>query len=120
MCRPCRSAYKRAHYLANKQRYVDQARARKHVLRVVRTDYLLAYFKRHPSADCGETDPVVLDFDHLDPAGKSFNIGSSLSYRNWERILGEIKKCEVVCANCHRRRTAIRRGSVRVLLKGSD
>lgn len=120
MCRPCRSAYKRAHYLANKQRYVDQARARKHVLRLERTDYLLAYFKSHPCTDCGETDPVVLEFDHLDPEGKSFTIGSALPYRNWERILEEIGKCEVVCANCHRRRTAVRRGTVRVLLMDSE
>jgi hypothetical protein len=116
MCRPCRSAYHREHYLANKQRYIDQARARKQALRLERTTYLLGYFSSHPCADCGESDPIVLEFDHLDPKAKSFDIGQSLSYRNWQSILVEIEKCEVVCANCHRRRTALRRGALRALL----
>jgi hypothetical protein len=116
MCRACRSAYKREHYLANQQRYVDQARARKQALRLKRTKYLLAYFAIHPCADCGENDPVVLEFDHLDGESKSFDIGHSLPYRNWRSIVDEIEKCEVVCANCHRRRTANRNGTLRAIL----
>jgi hypothetical protein len=116
MCRPCRSAYHREHYLANRQRYIDQARDRKQALRLERTAYLLEYFTTHPCTDCGEADPVVLEFDHLDSELKSFDIGQSLSYRNWPSILEEIEKCEVVCANCHRRRTALRRGALRALL----
>ena len=72
------------------------------------------YFAIHPCADCGERDPLVLEFDHL--RDKRFNIGSALPYRNWETILAEIEKCEVVCANCHRRRTAHRMGSVRSIV----
>jgi hypothetical protein len=90
MCRSCRSAYHREHYLANKERYVAQARARKDVLRRERTVYLLEYFTRHPCIDCGEADPVVLEFDHLDAETKSFDIGRSLPYRNWQAILDEI------------------------------
>jgi hypothetical protein len=80
----------------------------------VRTRYLIEYFRNHPCNDCGETDPVVLEFDHLND--KSFDIGQALPYRNWQSILDEIGKCEVVCANCHRRRTAQRKGSVREML----
>ncbi len=113
-CRPCRSTYKREHYLANKQRYVDQAAASQRRLRLERMRYLLEHFAKYPCRDCGETDPVVLEFDHLDPNEKAFNISSAISYRNWQTILGEIAKCEVVCANCHRRRTY--KGSVRARL----
>lgn len=81
-----------------------------------RTDALLAYFEAHPCRDCGETDPVVLEFDHL--RDKQFNIGGQLAYFRWERILDEIQKCDVVCANCHRRRTARRQGSIRAVLSG--
>jgi hypothetical protein len=116
MCRPCRSAYHREHYLANKQRYVDQARTRKQALRRERTTYLLGYFALHPCTDCGEDDPVVLEFDHLGADTKCFDIGQALSYRKWQSILDEIEKCEVVCANCHRRRTARRRGALRTVL----
>jgi hypothetical protein len=54
---------------------------------------------------------MVLEFDHL--GDKLFTIGANLRDRNWQSLLDEIAKCEVVCANCHRRRTALRRGSVR-------
>ena len=114
MCRPCRAAYKQEHYKANKQRYIDQAAASKRKLRLERTMFLLEFFKEHPCTDCGEQDPVVLEFDHL--RDKSFDIGQALSYRNWQSILDEIAKCEVVCANCHRRRTAQRRRVIRAVL----
>jgi hypothetical protein len=113
-CRPCRSAYGREHYQANRQRYIDQAGKVKRRLTRERTLYLLEFFKTHPCVDCGERDPVVLEFDHL--RDKSFAIGPSLSRRGWQDILDEMKKCEVVCANCHRRRTAKRRGSLRAVL----
>jgi hypothetical protein len=61
-----------------------------------------------------ERDPVVLEFDHL--RDKSFNIGSKLVHCSWEKVLAEIAKCEVVCANCHRRRTSARKGAVRARL----
>ena len=114
LCRRCRSQYKREHYEANRQRYIDQARERKQALARERTTYLIAYFVSHPCVDCGETDPVVLEFDHL--RDKLFDIGQSLPYRNWQTVLDEIAKCDVVCANCHLRRTAKRRGSLRTLL----
>jgi hypothetical protein len=80
--------------------------------------YLLDYFSSHPCCDCGETDPMVLEFDHLDAEAKAFDICHCLPYRNWQSILDEIDKCEVVCANCHRRRTARRGGTIRALLEG--
>ena len=113
-CRPCHAAYHREHYLANKERYVAQAAAQNQALRLERTRYLIEYFKTHPCVDCGETDAVVLEFDHL--RDKSFDIAAKLVSYRWQRILDEIAKCEVVCANCHRRRTAERRGALRVIL----
>jgi hypothetical protein len=117
-CRPCRSEYGRAHYLANRQRYIDQARAVRQRLALKRTRYLIDYFRTHPCVDCGEADPVVLEFDHL--RDKRFAISARLHGRNWQTILDEIEKCEVVCANCHRRRTANRRGALRAVLTGLE
>jgi uncharacterized protein YbaR (Trm112 family) len=69
--------------------------------------YLLA----HPCQDCGEKDPVVLEFDHVS-GEKSSAITDMVrggAYR-WDTIAAEIEKCVVRCANCHRRRTAIQLG----------
>lgn len=48
--------------------------------------------------------PHILDFDHI--KDKSFGISRAIQQgRNLESIIKEIKKCEIVCANCHRHRT---------------
>lgn len=108
MCKACRKAYHREHYLAKRQRYVDQAAARNKALYVERTKFLIEYFSTHPCVDCGEADPVVLEFDHL--RDKEFDVCAGLPYRNWQSILDEIAKCDVVCRNCHRRRESRRMG----------
>jgi DNA-binding NarL/FixJ family response regulator len=57
--------------------------------------------------DCGETNHIVLDFDHLH--NKKYNISRMIHDGfSWKAIAKEIEKCEVVCANCHRIRTHIR------------
>lgn len=66
---------------------------------------LIDYLKTHPCVDCDETDPIVLEFDHIDPSTKRSKIANVLGSWNWDTILSEIAKCEVRCANCHRRRT---------------
>ena len=56
--------------------------------------------------DCGESDPIVLDFDHRDPNEKTRSIAKFLSGHNsWKSILTEINKCDIRCANCHRRKS---------------
>jgi hypothetical protein len=113
-CRPCHTAYHREHYLANRRKYIDMAKKRTRAIAQERYTYLIEYFRDHPCTDCGETDPVVLEFDHI--GEKRFNIGTAIRDRSWESILAEIAKCGVVCANCHRRRTALRAGSLRSVL----
>jgi hypothetical protein len=88
---------------------------RRPAIRAIRaTAHLLAFFREHPCSDCGESDPLVLEFDHL--ADKSFGIAQGLRDRSWQAILDEIAKCDVVCANCHRRRTARRGGFARAVV----
>ncbi|HUP68642.1 MAG TPA: hypothetical protein VM142_02390 [Acidimicrobiales bacterium] len=110
-CRPCRSDYKREHYQTNKARYIEAAARRGNRVAGERTRWLIEFFRSHPCVDCGEADPVVLEFDHL--RDKSFTIARSFRYLKWSTIQNEIAKCDVVCANCHRRRTAARGGFLR-------
>lgn len=66
---------------------------------------LAAYLRQHPCVDCGESDIVVLDFDHIGP--KRASISTMLADgRSWASIQREIAQCVVRCANCHRVKTA--------------
>lgn len=113
-CRACRADYKRQHYAAHRERYVANAVRRKRTTAAERASLLVAFFRDRPCADCGESDPLVLEFDHL--AHKSFNIAKGIRDHSWQSVLDEISKCEVVCANCHRRRTALRGGFARAVV----
>ena len=113
-CRPCRADYKHAHYADNRDRYIANAGERKKRVALERAAHLLAFFVLHPCSDCGEADPLVLEFDHL--GDKLFNVSAGIRDRSWPSALDEIDKCEVVCANCHRRRTALRGGFVRAVV----
>lgn len=69
------------------------------------------YFHTHPCVDCGETDPFVLEFDHVDRKSKIEAVSTLVSrHFSWKMILSEIEKCEIRCANCHKRKTAKQMG----------
>lgn len=56
--------------------------------------------------DCGESDPIVLEFDHVDREDKALNVSAMIrSGYGLDRIKKEVEKCLVRCCNCHRRRT---------------
>lgn len=67
--------------------------------------FVFEYLLEHPCVDCGETDPVILTFDHQ--RDKKINISNAVQNRyGLEKLKNEISKCEVRCANCHMRKTA--------------
>jgi hypothetical protein len=62
--------------------------------------------KEKPCADCGASHSFfVMDFDHRDPSTKEFTISGVQTRLAWDKLVAEIAKCDVVCANCHRLRT---------------
>ena len=102
--------YQKKHYQNNKETYRIKNAARKQRNR----EYVANYLRSHPCVDCGESDIIVLEFDHIDPSTKNGMVSDA--YKNgWsiKRINKEIAKCDVVCANCHKRRTAKQRNSYR-------
>lgn len=77
-------------------------RQRRDKIQVLLFNYLL----QHPCVDCGESNPIVLEFDHI-RGPKEFAITRAASIQaSQKRILAEIEKCVVRCANCHRVQTA--------------
>jgi hypothetical protein len=105
-CRLCHAVYRRGHYLRNRADYVRREVARIRRYRNENRVALLEYLTAHPCVDCGEPDPVVLQFDHRDRGSKVGYIAHLLVRKPWSTVLREIEKCDVVCANCHRLRTA--------------
>jgi len=105
MCKACKKTYNAAYYQSTKPVH-NPGRATRNRQESQRVRRLLtAYLQEHPCVDCGESDIVVLQFDHL--GDKEANVSQMVKSRySWARILREIKKCEVVCANDHARRTA--------------
>ena len=70
--------------------------------RKARLRAIVAVAKRDGCKYCDECAPCCLDFHHV--AGKDFTIGA-INRRGWavERLEREIRKCTVVCSNCHRK-----------------
>ena len=68
-----------------------------------------SYKENVACTDCKIVYPYyVLDFDHVGN-DKVENISKMARWYPLEEIVNEIKKCEIVCANCHRQRTYNRR-----------
>jgi hypothetical protein len=114
-CRECNKAYHYSHL----DRHMAQIRQRSARQRVENKRLLRQYLLEHPCVDCGEVDPLVLEFDHL--RDKAENVSRLVGAgHSWRRVVAEIAKCDVVCANCHRRRTFTRLGSWRIFGFGED
>lgn len=85
-----------------------------------RRQFVFEYKKAHPCVDCGESDPVVLDFDHVTGV-KVMSIARLLGNKHTiESLLEEIAKCEMRCANCHRRKTVKQFGHYRYISSAAN
>lgn len=75
-------------------------------------DFIWEYKKQHACVDCGIADPRVLQFDHL--RDKLYNIADMPRLRvTLQKIIDEIAKCVIRCANCHQIKTFERAGIIR-------
>lgn len=105
-CRPCQRAQAKSRYAANSESERIRLR-RSNKARRAQICSLVQDAKRRPCQDCKVTyPPCVMDFDHV-TGSKKFNV-SQHAGQSLRAVLAEMAKCEVVCANCHRLRTARR------------
>ncbi len=119
MCKDCKKSYNASYYVDTKDRHNPARAARRNQLRSEAAEHVYKYLRSHPCVDCGEADIVVLDFDHRGEKVAEINAMIHAG-RAWPLILAEIQKCEVVCANDHRRRTAKTFGWRRATLASSS
>lgn len=114
-CKECSRKYVREHYKNNTRYYIDKAHRRNIEVKEKSLKYIGNNFKTHPCVDCGETDILVLEFDHRLRSDKFREISRLIKSRGtFKKVVDEITKCEVRCANCHRRKTAIESNSWRL------
>ena len=108
ICMECSNARSRRYYAEKGEVHRDNVRRINTTQREALREKMLEYLESHPCQDCGNTDVRVLEFDHRDPSDKADDVSALMRKRiSWALILNEISKCDVVCANCHRIRTAV-------------
>lgn len=111
LCRECSRAASQMHYQAAAAVYKARAAINRIRYRARNRENLRALLKAAKCADCGISEFAVLEFDHRDPTTKFHEVSDlARGVGSWKTVLAEIVKCDVVCANCHRRRTAARAG----------
>jgi hypothetical protein len=95
-------AYNREYYRQNRELLLKKQKEknRRHLEKIGR--WLNEYKKGLSCSRCSESHPATLQFHHRDPKDKEFSIGTYRHGRfSRERLLKEIAKCDVICANCH-------------------
>lgn len=100
ICKECWKEIRKKSYNKNKKTTLDRNKRNKKKSRVWYNE-----FKSNLKCNrCPENHPACLEFHHVDPTKKEFTIsiliGTTYSIK---KIIKEIEKCEILCANCHRK-----------------
>ena len=100
-----RKEYKRKwnknYYLAHRQQEISRKNNRRNELK----EWFDDYKKTLRCKKCGENNSCCLEFHHLNRTEKLFGVSELIQRRicSKKKILAEIEKCIVLCANCHRK-----------------
>jgi hypothetical protein len=110
VCKECVAKRSNQWYQDNKKWHIQNVQEHRIADRKRARKFISEYLSTHPCVDCGEKDPVVLEFDHVRGTKRKdiatlIRNGATIS-----RLQEEISLCEVRCSNCHRRKTAKERG----------
>ena len=97
VCKECQKVYKKTYYHENKESHIK--RNEKTLKKI--DSYILDYKLQHPCILCGENAPECLDFHHI--KNKVAEVGKLRKKGSFSKVVEEIKKCVVLCANCHRK-----------------
>lgn len=105
ICKECKRIYDNE-YHKNRS---DESKLRKYSLqqqrRILIRNWILLFLEDKSCIECGEDDKIVLEFHHK--YDKSFNISDGISKAySINKLEEELSKCDILCANCHRRVTA--------------
>lgn len=106
VCKECSEKRSKKYYRTNRVAHKKKTKAQRKVILKRNYQFTWDYLLAHPCVDCGNSNPIVLEFDHV--SGEKIAPVSVLVHDSWslENIQNEINKCEVRCANCHRIKTS--------------
>ena len=95
-CISCQKEYRRKHYLKNKKKYIDKSKKWRKEFR----QWWKEYKKQFSCIRCGENHPACIQFHHIND-DKENDVAYFVGIGNLKKVLDEIAKCMVLCANCH-------------------
>ena len=109
-CRFCQAEQKKAWYEKHGDKHRERVRQNNRQIKEEGRQFVYDYLSTHPCVDCGESDPRVLEFDHI--KGRKYKAISRMVSNNYpvSAIQQEISKTVIRCANCHRRKTYEEKG----------
>lgn len=99
-CKVCHRKLRRAYYVNSGE--IERLRIQRRKKRAEIKKWFREYKKGLKCSRCSENRPATLVFHHRDPSIKETEVGEifNKTFRK-DRIIKEIEKCEVLCANCH-------------------
>lgn len=113
ICRQCQRKVNLKGYYDNPKPFRLRTLAKRHESR----KRVFEILQGKSCVDCGENDLVVLDWDHVRGKKLAGIARMIMNGHSWAKIQLEMLKCEVRCANCHRRKTAREQGWVKLRAK---
>jgi hypothetical protein len=94
--------YNRLYYMRNREKLLNNQVDKNKRFAEKRRKWLVDYKKKLKCVRCDESHPATLTFHHKNNLEKSFEIGNAIKLGvSLKRLVSEIEKCEVLCANCH-------------------
>jgi len=91
--------HSRKYYEKNKEKIIAASKASKKKGRKEWQEWK----QQQCCAVCGETHHATFDFHHIDPTTKTAAVNELIRDGKFARAWEEVKKCIVLCANCHRK-----------------
>lgn len=112
-CRSCNKEYQEKWYKNNKALQSKKVLNNKKRNKQINAEFICDYLSKNPCVKCGEKDIIVLEFDHIED--KNYNIAKMIGGGHClDKIKEEMAKCQVLCANCHRRKTALQQNNYKI------
>ena len=99
-CKDCESQSEKLRYIQSKER--QQIILNNTLSYKERNQQIVENLKQCGCQKCGEKRSYLMEFHHIDPSNKSNTIAHMIKSSSQEHLEEELKKCIVLCANCHR------------------